>query len=203
MFPLGSVLLPGEILPLHVFEPRYRQMVIDLLADDVDEPEFGVALIQRGHEVGGGDERSDLATVARIINIEAFDEHRYGVVALGTRRIRVLAWLPDDPYPLADTEDDVDPPPDDVGRFHVHLAATESRVRQVHSMAVELGDLPAGLELEISDDPVLATYQLISFVPFGPADRYRLLAASDPWNRLEVFDAALDDLEATLKFRSA
>ena len=203
MFPLGSVLLPGEILPLHVFEPRYRQMVIDLLADDVDEPEFGVALIQRGHEVGGGDERSDLATVARIINIEALDEHRYGLVALGTRRIRVLAWLPDDPYPLADTEDVADPLPDDIGRFLVHLAATESRVRQVHSMAVELGDLPAGLELTVSDDPILASYQLISFVPLGPADRYRLLAASDPWTRLEVLDAALDDLEATLKFRSA
>lgn len=203
MFPLGSVLLPGEILPLHVFEPRYRQMVIDLLADDVDEPEFGVALIQRGHEVGGGDERSDLATVARIINIEALDEHRYGLVALGTRRIRVLAWLPDDPYPLADTEDVTDPLPDDIGRFLVHLAATESRVRQVHSMAVELGDLPAGLELAVSDDPILASYQLISFVPLGPADRYRLLAANDPWTRLEVLDAALDDLEATLKFRSA
>lgn len=203
MFPLGSVLLPGEILPLHVFEPRYRQMVIDLLADAVDEPEFGVALIQRGHEVGGGDERSDIATVARIINIEALDEHRYGLVALGTRRIRIRAWLPDDPYPLADTDEEPDPLPDDLGRFLVNVAATESRVRQVHRLAVELGDLPDGLELEISDDPVLATYQLVSFVPLGPADRFRLLAARDPWNRLELLDAALDDLEATLKFRSA
>jgi Lon protease-like protein len=203
MFPLGSVLLPGELLPLHVFEPRYRQLVIDLLADDVNEPEFGVTLIERGHEVGGGDQRGAIGTMARIINVEALDEHRYGVVALGTRRISVQAWLPDDPYTLADIDDALDPIPDDVGRFMVNLAATEARVQQVHRLAVELGDVPEGLELELSDDPVMASYQLVSFVPLGPADRFRLLGASDPWSRLEVLDAALDDLEASLRFRSA
>ena len=53
MFPLGAALLPGAVLPLVVFESRYRQMVIDLLADDVNEPEFGVVMIDRGTEVGG------------------------------------------------------------------------------------------------------------------------------------------------------
>mgnify|MGYP000632765622 CR=1 FL=1 len=48
MFPLGSPLLPGALLPLHVFEPRYRQMIQDILADDVNPPEFGVAMIERG-----------------------------------------------------------------------------------------------------------------------------------------------------------
>jgi Lon protease-like protein len=203
MFPLGSVLLPGELLPLHVFEPRYRQLVIDLLADDVNEPEFGVTLIQRGHEVGGGDQRSAIGTMARIIDVEALDEHRYALVALGTRRIRVQAWLPDDPYPLADIEDDLDPIPDDVEQFRVNLAATEARVHQVHRLAVDLGIVPDGLELELSEDPVMAAYQLMSFVPLGPADRFRLLGAPDPWSRLELLDEALDDLEASLKFRSA
>ena len=58
MFPLGTVLLPGGVLPLHVFEPRYRQLVIDCLADDTGEPEFGVTMIERGSEVGGGDQRT-------------------------------------------------------------------------------------------------------------------------------------------------
>lgn len=53
MFPLGTVLLPGAILPLHVFEPRYQQLVRDCL--DAPEHEFGVVLIDRGSEVGGGD----------------------------------------------------------------------------------------------------------------------------------------------------
>ena len=57
MFPLGSVLLPGGVLPLHVFEPRYRQMVIDILAED-GTPEFGQALLTHGWESGGGGVRA-------------------------------------------------------------------------------------------------------------------------------------------------
>jgi Lon protease-like protein len=63
MFPLGTVLLPGGVMPLHVFEPRYRQMIKDCMASDA---EFGVTLIERGSEVGGGDVRSEVGTVARI-----------------------------------------------------------------------------------------------------------------------------------------
>jgi Lon protease-like protein len=68
MFPLGSVLLPGGLLPLHVFEPRYRQMIIDCLAAD-GEPEFGQALITHGREAGGGDERAMVGTVAQVLQI--------------------------------------------------------------------------------------------------------------------------------------
>ncbi len=111
MFPLGSVLLPGGLLPLHVFEPRYRQLVIDCLADAGD-PEFGVTMIERGSEVGGGDERTDVGVVARMVQVNALEDGRYAVVAVGTRRIRVNAWLPDDPYPLADVDDWPDDDPD-------------------------------------------------------------------------------------------
>ena len=82
MFPLGSVLLPGGLLPLHVFEPRYRQMVIDCLAED-GEPEFGQALITHGREAGGGDERATVGTVAQVLQIDALDEGRYALVASG------------------------------------------------------------------------------------------------------------------------
>src|SRR5207245_2365688 len=64
MFPLGTVLLPHAHLPLHIFEPRYRALVKDVLAGD---GEFGVVLIERGQEVGGGDVRFDIGTVARIV----------------------------------------------------------------------------------------------------------------------------------------
>ncbi|MGK0312450.1 MAG: Lon protease-like protein, partial [Ilumatobacter sp.] len=88
MFPLGMVLLPGGILPLHVFEPRYRQMVVDCLRQD-GEPEFGQALITHGSEAGGGDERAMVGTIAQMIKVEALDEERYSMVTVGTRRIRV------------------------------------------------------------------------------------------------------------------
>jgi Lon protease-like protein len=205
MFPLGSVLLPFEYLPLHVFESRYRQLVIDLLADDVNPPEFGVTLIDRGHEVGGGDIRAPVGTIARIIHIEALDQERYALVAVGERRCRVNAWLPDDPYPLADVDSLIDPVPDPEigGRLSVEIAAVHGRVLAIHQVAADLGDqVPEG-PTDLSDDPVAASYQLVSLAPLGPADRYRLLAAPSLPERLEMLEQALDDVEATLKFRSS
>ena len=106
MFPLGTVLLPSLLLPLHVFEPRYRTLVDDCVAGD---GEFGVVLIERGSEVGGGDVRTDVGTVARILEVERFDDGRFAVAAVGTRRIRVERWLDDDPYPRAEVHDWPDP----------------------------------------------------------------------------------------------
>jgi Lon protease-like protein len=200
MFPLGMVLLPGGILPLHVFEPRYRQMIIDCLQDD-GQPEFGQALITHGADAGGGDERALVGTVAQMIQVEALDEERYALVAVGTRRIRINAWLPDDPYPIADVDDWPDVEPDADG-LEVAVAATYARVQAALKMAVKLGDVSAEtIESEISDDPLVATYHLASLAPVGPADRYRLLTASGPAARLDVLDDVLDDVEAMLKFR--
>src|SRR5829696_5584015 len=99
MFPLGTVLLPGAYLPLHVFEPRYRALVRDCLEGD---GEFGVALIERGQEVGGGDSRFDVACVARIVEAGEMPDGRWALGTVGVRRARVEAWLPDDPYPRAE-----------------------------------------------------------------------------------------------------
>ena len=154
MFPLGTVLLPGGILPLHVFEPRYRQLVIDCLADDDGDPEFGVTMIERGWEVGGGDTRSDVGVVARMVQIEALPDGRYAVVAVGTRRIRVLAWLPDDPYPLADVDDWPDDEPDADG-LSARVDATRVRLGEVLDLAVRAGDLRAVPELTLGDDPAV------------------------------------------------
>lgn len=200
MFPLGSVLLPGEVLPLHIFEPRYRALVIDLLADDAHDPDFGVILIERGHEVGGGDQRGSIGTRTRLARVEALDEHRYAVIAIGIERLRVNAWLPDDPYPLADVDAHPDASADE--HLEVEIAASHARVSAVYRMAAELGDVPDDTDMRIADDPVLATYQLVSLSPLGPADRYRLLAAGGLRERLELLDRALDDLEATLRFRA-
>lgn len=202
MFPLGSVLLPGGVMPLHVFEPRYRQMVIDILGED-GTPEFGQALITHGVETGGGDERATIGTVAQMIQVEALDDGRYALVTVGTRRIRVNAWLPDDPYPLADVDDwpDIDPDPTNLD---LEVAATHGRVRAALALAAELGDVHVDLtETEVSDDPLVATYHLSALAPIGPADRYRLLAADGPAERLTILDEVLDDVEAMLKFRLA
>ncbi|MFW3115158.1 hypothetical protein MHAE_15495 [Mycobacterium haemophilum DSM 44634] len=64
MFPLESALLPGEDLPLRIFEPRYTALVTDCLRRD--DPQFGVVLISRGREVGGGETRCDVGVLAKI-----------------------------------------------------------------------------------------------------------------------------------------
>ena len=114
MFPLGTVLLPHGLLPLHIFEPRYRALVDTCLARE-PEPDFGVVLIERGSEVGGGDTRFGVGTVARIVEASRFDDGRYALLARGISRCAVREWLPDDPYPQARVEVivEIDASPDD------------------------------------------------------------------------------------------
>jgi Lon protease-like protein len=207
MFPLGTVLLPGALLPLHVFEPRYRQLVIDCLADDTGDPEFGVALIVRGWEVGGGDERADVGVVARMLRVEALEGGRYAVVAVGTRRIRVNAWLPDDPYPRADVDDWPDEHAETASELD-RITALHERIRSVLALVAELGQPPPDVDVDVDvgdvgDDPVAATYRLAGLAPLGAADRYRLLSASSPGRRLELLTQCLDDVEGMVRFRLA
>src|SRR5258708_23453871 len=98
MFPLSRVLLPHENLPLHVFEERYRAMVADCMAADRS---FGVVLIARGGEVGGGDVRREVGTVASIDHLALGPDGRSLLLTTGTDRIRVIALLPEEPYPRA------------------------------------------------------------------------------------------------------
>ena len=200
MFPLGSVLLPGALLPLHVFEPRYRDMIRDCLRAD-GEPEFGQALITHGWETGGGDDRAMVGTIAQMLQVDALDENRYALVAVGTRRIRINAWLPDDPYPVADVDDWPDEEPDAPG-LGPQVAASHARVQAALALARQVGDeVGDPADTDISDDPLVATYHLSALAPIGPADRYRLLAATGPVERLDTLDHILDDVEAMLKFR--
>jgi hypothetical protein len=205
MFPLGSVLLPGTVLPLHVFEPRYLAMMRDCV--EQYDYEFGVALIERGSEVGGGDQRTGVGTVARMVQLGELGDGRLLVVCIGTRRIRVNAWLPDDPYPLADVDEWPDssdaataemPSGNDVGERITRVA---SRVRRAAALAVELGDHAGDASSDISDGALLASYQLAALLPVGAADTYRLLAAPGPAERVTMIEEMLDDVEALLQFR--
>ncbi|MCU0310420.1 MAG: LON peptidase substrate-binding domain-containing protein [Acidimicrobiales bacterium] len=188
MVPLGSVLVPGMVLPLHVFEARYRALVTDCLAGDA---EFGVVLIERGSEVGGGELRRDVGTVARILEAVHFDDGRWGLGCVGVRRIRVEHWLPDDPYPRAEVVDWEDEAAEaDVGE---RLAAVTASLRQVLAAAAELGEPVAPATVELSDDPVLASYQATAVAPFGPVDVHALLVEPGPDSRLARLAAMLDE----------
>jgi len=199
MFPLGSPLLPGALLPLHVFEPRYRRLVRDCLDDS--EHEFGVVLIERGFEVGGGDVRSNVGTVARMLQVAELEDGRYALVTIGTRRIKVNAWVPDDPYPLADVNDWPDADDRDGTDVHAQTSAVDARVRRLNALASELGETSADTSYELPDDLLVASYQLSAVAPIGAADRYRLLCAKGPSERIRLLGTVLDDIEPALLFR--
>ena len=196
MFPLGTVLFPSAVLPLHVFEPRYRAMVRDCLAA---ERELGVVLIARGSEVGGGDVRTDVGTVARIVEAQELPDGRWALVAVGARRVRVDEWQPDDPYPIADVEDwpDPEPGPEVAGRTD----AVTARLRTVLALASEAGDDAVPATIELSPDPVLAGHQIAAVAPIGPLDRQSLLAAPTVEARLDLLEDLLDDAEQVLRLR--
>ncbi|MGD9995576.1 MAG: LON peptidase substrate-binding domain-containing protein [Ilumatobacteraceae bacterium] len=198
MFPLGTVLLPGAVLPLHIFEPRYRALVRDCL--ESPDHEFGVVLIERGFEVGGGDTRSNVGTIARMMQVAELEGGRYAVVCIGTRRIKVVAWLPDDPYPLADVDEW---PEDETGSelLAPQIEKLRTRVRRASALSLELGDSVPGPVGEMRGDPLVDSYHLVAATPVGPADTYRLLCADGPVARLAILSDVLDDLEAALEFR--
>jgi Lon protease-like protein len=203
MFPLGTVLFPGVLLPLHVFEPRYRVMVRETLGGT---GEFGVVLIERGHEVGGGDTRFDVGTKARIARCEELPDGRFALAVVGVARVRVVRWLADDPYPRAEVVD-LDEGPDDA-----HSDALAARARGLANEFVELLrrlepdvamiPLPGPVSgLEPEADPRDTAFVLSAALPWGALDAQRLLAADGTTPRLELLAALLDEEIAVARAR--
>ena len=210
MFPLSTVLFPGAELPLHVFEPRYRALVADCLAGDGD---FGVVLIARGSEVGGGDERFGVGTLAHLEVARPFDDGRYAVLAQGRHRIAVTRWVTDEPYPTAEVE----PCPDGaVGDDEPGFGRATAAVRRARVLLSELGasaavpaDL-AGAPTEAGSHPAgtppqaaARLWRLCDLAPLTPLDRQRLLETDDGPARLallaELCEARADDLARLLR----
>lgn len=188
MFPLGSVLMPSMVLPLHIFEPRYREMMDAVMASE--DQSFGVVLISRGHEVGGADERSMIGTLARVLEAEQSPDGRWGVVSVGTGRIRVESWLEDDPYPMAVVTDF----PDESQVTDEHVKEYEQALamyRRLLGIAAEMGH-DVGPIQELSEDPVLGTFQLAATSPISTLDRYNILAAPTLDERLPCIASTLD-----------
>lgn len=172
MFPLQSVLFPSVPLPLRVFEPRYLTMVGRLLDEDEPGFEFGVVLIERGSEAGGGDQRASVGTLARLVSVAAGAEHLL-IVGVGTRRFTVERWLDDHPYPQAELS--LLPDLEWSEPLAPLLSEAEAIVRRVVARVAE-PDTDAGVEL--SDDPVAAAWQLAAIAPLGEYDKYTLLRST-------------------------
>ena len=198
MFPLGSVLFPYTPLVLRVFEPRYLTMMGRLL--DEEDPEFGVVLIERGREAGGGEERASIGTMARILQIEAGAADLY-VVARGGERFTVNRWRADDPYPMGDVST-MAPLVWDDALASLHREA-ERVVRRLASLASVLDEARWDPGTELSDDPVESAWQLAAIAPLGEYDRFRLLSSTSLGGLLRgIIDLCLEE-EPVLIARAA
>lgn len=199
MFPLGSVLFPSVVLPLHIFEPRYRAMAAHLLGGEV-EPEFGVVLIERGSEVGGADQRSGLGTTARILQAAPLPDGRWTLVAFGVERVEVIEWLPDDPWPTARVIARPDPDPA-TAADHERWVALQPGIRRVLGLAAELGEAAVPATIELATDPGLGTFQAGAALPIGPLDQQHVLAGAGPSERLALLEQLVSEQAELLEAR--
>jgi len=196
MFPLGLVLFPGQILPLHIFEDRYRTMVEEIIDKD---REFGVVLIERGSEVGGGDTRKSVGTLAEIIDSEKSKDGRWLLITKGRKRIEASRWLEDSPYPRAevsflDEEEFISCDVQEWLKIVTHM-------RKVLAILAELGDDVAPISINISDDPLLGSFQMSSILPITPFDSQKLLEVASVDERCALLKGFLVNLEETANSR--
>jgi Lon protease-like protein len=202
MFPLGSVLFPHALLPLHVFEPRYQALVRHCIGGD---GQLGVVLIERGSEVGGGDVRFGVGTRAHLVQAVPLGDGRWYVVVVGADRIRVSRWLPEEPFPRAEVEvlgDDGAAAQRESGTA-AQLGTVERLLRRALALKAELGEPAAPATQPLDADIGVATWQAAAMAPFGPVDAQRVLETGGTGERLRLLEALLDDEVAVLAHRVA
>jgi uncharacterized protein len=195
MFPLSTVLFPHAQIPLHVFEPRYRALSADCLAGDA---RFGIVLIERGMEVGGGEQRMGVGTRAVITHAASLSDGRSLMVVQGEAPIRVVEWLPDNPYPLAMVEEGEPPQVDPVPSGMLEHAA--DCVRRTRGLLSEAGSTPAlSPDVRYDDDPHVACWQVCAEAPLNMMDAQQVLSAGGTMARLTLLIALTEAMEQDVR----
>lgn len=198
MFPLAAVVFPGTELPLHVFERRYQQLARDVLCG---AKEFGICLISRGSEVGGGDERVTVGTKVRVELAAPLEGDRWILVTRGVERIRVDRWLDDDPYPKALVEP---LPATGADVAHDEVVAALSAVKALRRLQSELADGWSSpcIDVKFEDHEATAPWVLCAMAPLSLSDLQALLEVPSHAARLallrELCELKTRDLEAVL-----
>jgi Lon protease-like protein len=188
MFPLGSVLFPHMPLRLRVFEERYLLMLMELF--EGADARFGVVLIERGHEVGGGDQRFAVGTVANIVQLGAEDGF-VGLVAQGANRFEVVKWLADAPHPRAEVRELPELTWDEAAAGL--RTEAEQLVRRTLAVASEFSEGSWSPDVALSQDPLESCWQLAAIAPVNPLDQVSMLSATSVTELLERLIALTND----------
>jgi Lon protease-like protein len=189
LFPLGTVLVPGLVLPLHIFEPRYRRLVHDLQTRQEDDRAFGVVAIREGREVGddGVTAMYDVGTLAVVRDISPYPDGRFDLMTNGDARFRVIRLADGDaPYLMAEVEW----LPEDAAGTDAEagvLARGVSRRFDAYREAVAAaGAAEAAQMLELPEDPRILSYLVVVAMVLDLSDRQVLLEAATTLERLRL-----------------
>jgi uncharacterized protein len=190
LFPLGTVLYPGLVLPLHIFEERYRQLVRDLMAGP--EPHrFGVIAIRQGRETGisGVSALHEVGCTATLRQVEPYEDGRYDLVTVGAERFRLVELGDSRPYLRGEVDLLAEATGDEAAAalaaravqeaFRGYLAALAQR----GTGSIAVPDLP--------DEPVLLSYFVAASMIVELSDKQALLAEPDAAGRLTAERALL------------
>jgi len=197
LFPLGAVLYPGMLMPLHIFEDRYRQLVGDLLAGP--EPrEFGVIAIRKGRETGvdGVHSLYEIGCTASLRRVDRLDDGRFDIIIVGARRFRLLRLDETQPYLQGEVEPLATEPVDPAAAGPA-VRVVQGAFREYLDALTEWGGATVRLE-ELPDEPSLLSFIVAAAVVIDLPERQALLAESDTLGRLAAERALLSRETAML-----
>ncbi len=171
LFPLNTVLFPGAVLNLHVFEDRYRQLIAECL--DAGEA-FGVVLIRDGREAGDPDVTPhEVGTTAEIADVTLLPAGRYYISTTGGRRFRIAGIVSREPFLVADVAFIEDDPDDADARASELTHRVKGEFREYARLLVAFSGNAD--EVHIPSDPVAASYAVGGALQVADALKQRLL----------------------------
>ena len=198
IFPLPLVLFPGALQPLHIFEPRYRQLLADALAGD---RRFGIAYAA---ETPGRDptpQPGDVGCVAEIRSTQDLPDGRSNIITVGERRFTLLDWLPTTRlYRLARVEEFADEHGDPIESRAIAADVRRDFARLLAALAV-LTDRPEEPPA-LPDEPELLSFQVAARLEFEPQAKVELLRVRNTLARLRHLAVLLGPLAADAERRA-
>lgn len=183
LFPLGTVLFPGLLLPLHIFEDRYRQLVRDL-ADGPEPRRFGVIAIRHGRETGvdGIQALHEIGCTATLRQVKPLEDGRYDVVTVGAQRFRLTSLDDSGPYLRGQVVLLTEETGDEAAAAQVARAVRDGFRAYLNALA-ERGVTQVSAP-ELPGDPVTLSYLVAASMIIDMSDRQALLAEPDALRRL-------------------
>ncbi len=193
LFPLNTVLFPGVVMPLHIFEGRYRSLVRDLIAlPPSRDREFGVVAIKLGYEVGerGVHTIQRVGCAALVTEVTANPDGTYELIVVGRRRFHVEDLDPSQDYLRAEVEWLGDPG----GASPRDLASAAETARELYTTyrrAIQELRGSDVLDGEAPGDPIDLAYTLAATMVLSMAERQALLECPDVTSRLRLANTLL------------